>query len=61
VLGVLKLNTITDGLTVPQESVDQVGISLQAIVRKFKRLVPPINVEQDILLIEKASPTHGSS
>lgn len=60
-LGVLKLNTITDGLTVKQESVDQVGISLQNIVRKFKRLVPPINVEQDILLIEKASPTHGSS
>lgn len=60
--GLLKLGTITDALTVPYDNILSISDELKLIALKYQDRLGPIDKESvDMLLIEKASPTHGSS
>jgi hypothetical protein len=60
--GLLKLETITDTLTVPYDNILSISDDLKLIALKYRNKIGIIdNDSVDMLLIEKASPTHRSS
>jgi len=60
--GLLKLGTITDTLTVPYDNILSIADELKFIALKYQHRLGPIDKDSvDMLLIEKASPTHRSS
>lgn len=60
--GLLKLETITDTLTVPYDNILSISDGLRLIALNYRYKIGLIDKDSvDMLLIEKASPTHRSS
>lgn len=59
--GILRLETITDNITVPLSQVENIGLALGRIAHDYSKSFPPLDKEADLLFLEKASPTHATS